>query len=443
MATNDFVIVISSPCQLQTSSSALARQIAAASHHHVSPPGIGLTTSSIETRTSWVVAIVSLILLGTSFGAPWITAVGLKAIAAEMGGQRSVPALASALAWFGSAAGGILMGRIADRFGIRWTVMTGSAMICIGLFISTLGEPWQLYLGHGLFMGLIGNAGLNAPLYVYVSRWFDRRRGSALALISSGGYLAGFVWPTIFERAIANYGWRWTMIAYAIFQVAIILPVAAIWLKPPPDIHVAAAAGYGAGAQRVLGWNPNVVFALLALASFLCCVTMSMPQGHLVALCTDLGFSATLGAAMLSVLLGAGLVSRQLWGWVSDRIGGLLTALFSSAMQGAAMTGFLFTQGEVGLFTVSAAFGIGFSALIPAYVLAIRDLFPVTEAYWRVPSLLFLSGSGMATGGWLAGHLYDLYGYYGPAFATGVAFNVANLALLAMLVVRQRMTAVR
>ncbi len=82
-------------------------------------------------------------------------------------------------------------------------------------------------LGHGLFMGLLGNAGLNAPLYVYVSRWFDRRRGSALALISSGGYLAGFVWPTIFERAIANFGWRWTMIGYAVFQVAVIVPLAA------------------------------------------------------------------------------------------------------------------------------------------------------------------------------------------------------------------------
>ena len=113
-----------------------------------------------------------------------------------MGGARSVPALGNSLAWFGSAVGGILMGRVADRFGIRWTVMFGSVMICVGLFISTGGEPWQLYLGHGLFMGFLGNAGLNAPLYVYVSHWFDRRRGSALALISSGGYLAGFVWPT-------------------------------------------------------------------------------------------------------------------------------------------------------------------------------------------------------------------------------------------------------
>ena len=399
-----------------------------------------IETRSVETRSSWVVATVALACLGMSFGAPWITAVGLKTIAAEMGGARSVPALASSLSWFGSAVGGILMGRVAERYGIRWTVMFGATMIGLGLLISTGGSPWHLYIGHGLFMGLIGNAGLNAPLYVYVSRWFDKRRGSALALISSGGYIAGFIWPTIFERAIANYGWRWTMIAYGILVVCVVLPLAAIFFRAPPETPAPSAASLGQGRTLVFGWNPNLVFAMLAGAAFLCCVTMAMPQGHLVALCSDLGISSQVGALMLSMLLGAGFLSRQGWGWISDRIGGMLTALTSSALQMAAMTGFLYTQDEIGLFTVSIAFGIGFSALIPAYVLAIRDHFPVSEAYWRVPTLLFMSGTGMATGGWLAGYLYDLYGNYGPAFGVGVAFNIANLAVLAMLVIRQRAT---
>jgi MFS family permease len=331
------------------------------------------------------------------------------------------------------------MGRIANSYGIRWTVIAGAVMIAVGLVISAGGEPWQLYVGHGLFMGLLGNAGLNAPLFVYVSRWFDRRRGSALALISSGGYLAGFVWPTIFERSIAHFGWRWTMIGFAVLQVSIIVPLAIVFLRPPPELPAETGAHAGGDAKRtVFGWNGNLVFAMLAVAAFLCCVTMSMPQQHLVAFCSDLGISATVGATMLSVLLGMGFFSRQAWGWISDRIGGLLTALFSSILQCAAMSGFLFTEGVTGLFAVSTAFGLGFSALIPAYVLTVRECYPLSEAHWRVPSLLLLSGSGMATGGWLAGYLYDLHGYYTPAFATGVAFNIANMALLFMLVVRQR-----
>jgi len=385
------------------------------------------------------VASVSLVLLGLSYGGPWITAVGLKQIAGDTGGARSVPSLAVSLAFFGSALGGLLMGRLANSYGIRWTVITGSVMIALGLFLSSLGAPWQLYVGHGLFMGLLGNAGLNAPLFVYVSRWFDRRRGSALALISSGGYLAGFVWPTIFERAIAYFGWRWTMIGFAILQLAVIVPLAIIYLRPPPEMQqetIATAAGHA--RPKVLGWPPNVVFGMIAVAGFLCCVTMSMPQQHLVAYCSDLGISATVGATMLSVLLGMGFFCRQGWGWLSDRMGGVLTAFCSSILQCAAMSGFLFTQDTVGLFAVSTAFGIGFSALIPAYVLTIRELYPMSEAHWRVPAVLLLTGSGMGTGGWLAGYLYDIYGYYTPAFATGVAFNIANIAILFMLLVRQR-----
>jgi MFS family permease len=394
---------------------------------------------SIETRASWVVAGVSLILLGLSFGGPWITAVGLKQIAADTGGARSVPSLAVSLSFFGMAIGGMLMGRIANSYGVRVTVITGSVMIALGLALSSGGAPWQLYVGHGLFMGMLGNAGLNAPLFVYVSRWFDRRRGSALALISSGGYLAGFIWPPIFERSIAFFDWRWTMIGFGLLQLVVIVPLAVIYLRPPPELPASSYAATGAsGTRKVFGWNGNVVFGMIAFAAFLCCVTMSMPQQHLVAFCSDLGISTTVGATMLSVLLGMGFFSRQGWGWLSDRLGGLLTALLSSLMQCAAMSGFLFADDTAGLFAVATAFGIGFSALIPAYILTIRDHYPLSEAYWRVPTLLLFSGSGMATGGWLAGYLYDSYGYYLPAFATGVAFNIVNIAIIAMLLVRQR-----
>jgi MFS family permease len=402
-----------------------------------------LSIPSIETRTSWVVASVSVALLAMSMGAMWITVVGLKPIAADFGGVRSAPSLAASLAWVGTSVGGVVMGRLADWYGIRWTVIFGAGSICIGLYISTLGEPWQLYVGHGVFIGLLGNAGLNAPLYVYVSRWFDRRRGSALALISSGGYVAGTLWPPIFERAIAHFGWRATMIAYGLFAVALIVPIALTMLRPPPEVpHFTGGTAHPVTTPKVFGWPPNVVFALLAFASFLCCVTMSIPQAHLVALCSDLGISATRGAAMLSLLLGVGFLCRQLWGAISDRIGGLLTLLAGSALQAAATTGFVLTQDEAGLFAVSAAFGLGFSALIPAYVLAIREHFPAHEAGWRVPSLLLLSGTGMAAGGWLGGALYDHFGYYAPAFAVGVGFNLLNFAIIALLVIRQRLTGI-
>lgn len=397
-----------------------------------------MSIPTVETRTSWVVASVSLVLVALAFGALWIVAVGLKTMAADFGGARSEPALASSLAWLGSSVGGLMMGPLAERYGVRSTVIFGAVSICIGLMISALGQTWQLYIGHGIFIGLLGTAGLNAPLYIYVSRWFDRRRGSALALLSSGLYLAGTVWPPVFERAIANFGWRTTMMVYGLFVAVAIVPLAIIFLKRAPETPTVGATSTSGETPRVLGWPPNVVFAMLVGASFLCCVTMSMPQNHLVALCTDLGYSAQSGAAMLSLLLGLGVLGRQVWGAISDRIGALQTLLLSSLLQGLAMTGFVVTQDELGLYGVAAAFGIGFSALIPAYVLAVREYFPAHEASWRVPIVLLLSGSGMATGTWLAGALYDYFGYYAPAFAAGVLSNLLNFIVIATLVFRRR-----
>ena len=394
---------------------------------------------SIETRSSWIVAIVVLVILAVSFGAPWITIVALKSIAAEIGGQRSVPALAGSLAWLGLGAGGIVMGSVAERIGVRWTVIFGAVMICIGLALSTGGQTWQLYLGQGFFMGFLGIGGMNAPFYVYVSRWFDRRRGSALALISSGSYVAGAIWPPIFERAIGYAGWQRTMLYYGLFEAAVIVPLAAIYLRAPPEPSLPSGRlETSSSADAVMGWPPDLVFALLAVAAVFCCIPMAMPQAHLPALCSDLGILASHGAAMLSVLLGTAFISRQFWGWVSDRIGGLMTVLVGSAFQIVAMAAFMVTQDEVGLFTVSAAFGLGFAGIIPAYILAIRELFPAAQAYWRIPTFLLCSGAGMAIGGWLAGALYDHFGFYAPAFAAGIAANAVNLLIVGTLVLRRK-----
>lgn len=391
-------------------------------------------SSSIETRASWAVASAALGALMLSSGAAWIAAVALKDIAAEVDGVRSIPALASSLAWFGSGIGGIMMGRIADRIGTRWTVAFGAVMIAVGLALSSLGPSWPLWIGHGLFIGLVGFAGINAPLYVYVSRWFDKRRGSALALISSGTYLAGALWPPVFERAIAALGWRETMLWYALLEGAVVVSIALIFFRHPPEVvHPVPASVAGNEPARVLGLPPNLVFSAMCAASIMCCIPMAMPQGHLVAFCSDLGITRSTGALMLSVLLGTAFLSRQIWGAVSDRIGGLMTVLVGSLWQCGAMIAFLLTQNEAGLFAVSAAFGLGFSGIIPAYVLALREMFPASQASWRIPTLLMFTALGMASGGWLAGLLYDHFGYYAPAFAVGVGANLINLTIIGTL----------
>jgi MFS family permease len=390
---------------------------------------------SIEGRGSWFAAGVTLAILSISYGSPLLIVVGMKPIQADLGTERSVIALAGSLVWVGTGLGGIPMGWLADRIGIRLVIAIGAAAMAAGLAISTVGGTVALYLGHGLLIGLIGNGAIYAPLLIYVSRWFDRRRGAAIALISSGQYVAGVFWPAVFERGIAAYGWRTSMLAYSAVVLVCILPM--LWLLRPIPAPVSAGPAMAAGRDRsVLGLQPNVVQALLCVAGFCCCIPMAIPNSHLVAFCSDIGMSPVRGAAMLSVLLGCAFISRQFWGAMADRIGGLRTVMVGSACQAAAIAAFLLTQNEAGLFVIAGVYGLGFSGIIPSYSVAIRDLFPSAEASWRIPTVLFTAMSGMAVGSWLAGRIYDHFASYAPAFATGVVFNLLNLVLVGFLVSR-------
>jgi MFS family permease len=392
---------------------------------------------SIETRRSWIVATVALAVLTVSYGAPLVTVVALKPIAAEFGTARSAPALAVSLTYIGAGIGGIAMGWMSGRIGARRVTIMCCTMISLGLVAASSGGIWHLYASNLLLIGLLGASGMFSPLMAYVSRWFDRHRGSGVALISSGQYVAGAVWPVVFQVAIERYGWRTTMLLYAVVVVAVIIPLAAIFFGPPPDARTSVA---GAGAQRqetINGLPPNVVLGLLALAIFCCCVTMAIPLTHIVAFCGDIGIGATQGAAMLSVQLTAGFAAQQLWGWVADRLGGIRTVLSASACLAVAMSGFLITRNEYALFSISAAFGLAFGGLIPGYILAIRELFPAEEASWRIPIVMFPGALGMAAGGWFGGLVYDSFGYYTPAFAIALAFNLANLMVVGTLAVRR------
>jgi MFS family permease len=390
---------------------------------------------SIEGRGSWIAAAVTLAILSISYGSPLLIVVGLKPIQEALGTDRSVIALAGSLIWVGTGLGGIPAGWLADRIGIRPVIAIGAVAIALGLAISAIGGTVPLYLGHGLLIGVIGNGAIYAPLLIYVSRWFDRRRGTAIALISSGQYIAGVFWPSVFERGIAAFGWQAAMLGYAVVTLVCILPMLPLLHAVPKPVSAGPATAAGRD-RSVLGLPPNLVQALLCVAGFCCCIPMAIPGSHIVAYCSDIGISPVRGAAMLSVLLGCAFISRQFWGLMADRLGGLRTVMAGSACQAAAIAAFLITQNEAGLFVIAGIYGLGFSGIIPSYSVAIRDLFPSAEASWRIPTLLFTAMSGMATGSWLAGRIYDHFGTYAPAFATGVVFNLLNLVLIGFLVIR-------
>ncbi|MBI1777813.1 MAG: MFS transporter [Proteobacteria bacterium] len=394
------------------------------------------TSDSVETPYGWTVATASLLLMSIGFGAQYVAIVGLKPMAAEFNWPRSIPSLIPAMAQLGAGVGGIFMGWWADRAGPRRPVMLGAVMMGLGALLASQARgAFDLYLTYGLLIGALGNGTTFAPLMSNITRWFDKNRGVALSIVASGQSVAGGICPPLFRWGIDTYGWRATLICYGIFSTTAMLPLAFLLRRPPPPAARRLGAA-GPAPRRELPLNPVLAQTLLSIAIVGCCVAMAMPIVHTVAFCSDLGYAPARGAEMLSLLLAVAFISRMFWGRLSDRIGGLKTIFIGSAAQAITLACYMLVDGLVALYVLSAAFGLAFGGIVPAYSLVVRDLFPARDAGWRI-GIVYLSGTiGMALGGWIGGLVFDMFLRYQPAFGVGVFFNVVNLAAIGTLMVR-------
>ena len=393
----------------------------------------------MESTYAWLRLATSLLLMTIGGSGMYSVTVVLPRIQAEFGIARADASLPYTLTMIGFGLGGILMGRLADRFGVALPVGLGALGLGAGFIAAGLAPNiWVFGAAQGLLIGLLGTSATFAPLVADTSQWFDRRRGIALAICMSGNYMAGAVWPPVIQFFVERGGWRHTYIGIGVFCLATMLPLALLLRRRPP-LHGALAGPVGSAhvaGDRPLGLRPGTALALLSIAGVACCVAMSMPQVHIVAYCGDLGIGPARGAEMLSLMLGLGIVSRLASGWVSDRIGGLRTLLLGSTLQGIALLLFLPFNGVVSLYVVSGLFGLFQGGIVPSYALIVREHFSPAEAGARVGTVLMATLFGMALGGWLSGAIFDWTGSYRAAFLNGIGWNLLNLAIAGFLLYR-------
>jgi MFS family permease len=395
------------------------------------------TEGLVDSRAAWIrlAAIVTLATLGGV--GMWSVVVALPHVQAEFGATRAGASFPYTLTMLGFGAGGILMGRLADRHGVMKPLLGASVALGAGYVIAGLAPSLMVYaLAQGVLIGMLGAAAAFGPLMADASLWFRRRRGIAVALAASGNYLAGAVWPPILTLLTEAYGWRTAHIVVGIVCIVTMAPLSLLLRARAPGQRGGAVAAGDAGQERPLGLSRNGLTAVLCVAGVACCVAMAMPQVHIVAYCGDLGYGVARGAEMLSLMLACGIVSRIVSGLIADRIGGLRTLLLGSVLQGASLSLFLFFDGLGSLYLLSALFGLMQGGIVPSYAVTVREHFPAKEVGSRVGIVLFATLLGMAFGGWLSGLIFDLTGSYFAAFANGVVWNAANVIIVATLLLR-------
>ena len=387
--------------------------------------------AGIDSPAAWWRLLATLAMSTLGGVGMWSVIVVLPAVQAEFGVDRATATLPYTLTMIGYGFGGILMGRLSDRYGVARPLAGATIALATGYFLSALAPSLTMFaLAHALLIGFLGSSASFGPLLADISHWFERRRGLAVSIVACGNYLAGTLWPPVVQHLIEILGWRDTQIAIGSICLVTMLPLSLALRRRPPAVSSGAlAAASAVQPPPTLGISPAALQVLLVIAGLSCCVAMSMPQVHIVAYCGDLGYGPAAGARMLSLMLGFGIVSRLLSGWIADHIGGVRTLLLGSVLQGTALLLYVPFDGLASLYIVSALFGLFQGGIVPSYALIIREFFPPREAGARVGLVMMATLFGMALGGWMSGLVFDLTGSYRAAFLNGIGWNLLNVSI--------------
>lgn len=386
---------------------------------------------------SWLRLSLSLAIAAVGNVGTWAIIVVLPALQQEFGIGRAEAAVPYTLTMVGYAVGNLGMGRAVDRFGIVPTLWAAGLLLGATFTAAAMAGSFLWLSALHVVIGF-GSAACFGPLIADISHWFMRRRGIAVAVAASGNYLSGAIWPLLLGGVLAEHGWRTAYLLIAALVTVTLLGLGLTLRRRLPLNATVAAEAQASRAAHASGLSPATLQWLLAAAGVACCVAMSMPQVHIVALCVDLGYGPAVGAEMLSLMLFGGVVSRLVSGLVADRLGGLRTLLIGSALQAIALCLYLPVSGPVSLYLVSLVFGLSQGGIVPSYALVVREFLPAREAGQRVGLVIMATILGMALGGWLSGVIFDVTGSYRLAFINGIIWNLINLAIVSLILFRTR-----
>ncbi len=389
-----------------------------------------------DSRQAWARLALALVIGSIGGAGMWTVVVVLPVVQAEFAASRGAVSLAYTLTMFGFGLGGVVVGRITDRFGIVTAMAlsitcTAAAYLLAGASVTL----WQFQAVY--FLIGIGSSVTFAPLMAEASHWFVRYRGLAVTIVASGNYVAGTVWPPLVNWGVQQIGWRASHVALGVF-CAVTMSALLLVLRARMDGAGAQDHAGAAPPQLELPISTNALTVLLSIAAIACCVAMAMPQVHIVAYCGDLGYGVAVGAQMLSLMMALGIVSRIGSGFLADRVGGMRTLLIGSLAQGFALLFYLFFDGLTSLYLISGMFGLFQGGIVPSYAIIVREAMPAREAATRVGIIIFASVFGMSFGGWVSGVIFDATGSYSAAFANGIAWNGLNLGIVVTLLILAR-----
>lgn len=395
-----------------------------------------------DSRYGWVMVAVGFGLQTLAFGGIGSVGVFLKPLAAEFDWSRAEVSAGYTSVALSAAAFGIFWGWLSDRKGGRNIALFGVVMMGISYFaLSMTGALWYYFLLHFAF-GALGNSAVSTPLFAAVGYWFTRNQGLAIGLMAAGGAFGQAIFPVIARWIMDTWDWQTAYGAIGIMFLVIGVPLALL-VKDPPSRRVAGGAAAAPSSEPEPAVPVRTVLIFLSAAAYFCCICMSVPIVHVVALVSDRGVDPSVAAWVLSALMIAGISGRILGGKLADMVGAVPAWMIASLGQTLLVLLFPFVDVLWMTFILAAVFGLFYSADMSTILVAGRMLLPARIAAQAIGVVVFFGWLGMGTGAWLGGALFDWTGDYFWSYAAAAAGGVINLLILSVFLMNLRGRRVR
>ena len=390
----------------------------------------------------WIIVGVSFTTLALTYTIQYSFSVFFVALLKEFGWSRSVTAGAFSLFWILHGIISPFVGNLVDRWGARWVFVIGSLLLGTGLALcSWIDSWWQLYLFYSVISAVgVGSTGW-VPNTTVIQNWFEKKRGLAMGIISSGVGIGIFACVPSVQHLINRVGWRMTYRLMALIIPLSIMAMAILFLKKRPrptpsneaqkeTLHTTVQDSSGTSEGWSLrSWTLRQAmhtrqFRVLSLCFFFTSFICQSVLTHHVAFFVDQGLQALFASYIAGLVGMVSIVGKIFWGTLSDRLGREVAYTLVIVCTICAMV-LLIIFSRLSFSKIpyfyALFFGLGYAGLAVLPALITADFF-AGPAYGSIYGTLFLlNGLGGAFGAWFAGFLYDRVQSYVPFFITVIA----------------------
>jgi MFS family permease len=363
----------------------------------------------------WVIVGAGIVISCLGMGTMMSLGIFLQPMSMATGWSRRSISTAALLNFLCMGPASFLWGALSDRFGTRVVVLSGGALLGLGLVAaSQAATVGQFQILFGIIIGVAAGS-FYAPLTATATRWFTRHRSLAVALISAGFAIGSMTISPFARWLIDDHGWRTAMLTLGAFSWLFIIPAASLVRKPTVLPRAVGAASSVSPADReftVARALCTPQFAAISFTYFACCAAHSGPIFHMVSYAIDCGVPAMAAATVFGAAGIASLSGRVIGGLAADRIGAKRMIIFGLALQAISAGLYVFTRDLASFYGLALMFGFSYGAVMPLYAILAREYFGARIMGTMFGAVNMASTLGMAIGPWTGGWLYDAYGSY-------------------------------